>query len=406
MNVVELAPRGRTVMRPIRQTQPPRAHANPNTPPPAVSRRVGPATAIGPIAAALTPPVAPTNARAGLLPVSGAAPINTLAPAAIVGQLKIKDAVTLSARWAPILAAAMRADKLYLHELTPAQLNRLSAQNFADLMRALLDAHVNVSWHVTNPNRRLAKYPTHAKLTGLSALTLHMFVVQAPSMSIRIINTYPAQVVEELAERVPELFTLKIVVPVFRDVITLITQDEVNWDDSEGKLSNAAGSIIQAFLTQHCREKPELIEAWIVALMVQLEGAGFSINSDDEKTNSAKLGVLAGAVLAGALKYCRVIKEYGEKRYYFIDKATLFTVAATQFAGLGTVATGLIAVGAVLIGVMLERFYPIKDLNGFINCFEGTLRMRLLKGRIYQNKYDVSLLMHWLHATILCNGFR
>lgn len=337
-------------------------------------------------------------------PVAAASRPGVLLPKAqrSIHRVKFKpDGLALAPTWRTILAPAMCDTTFFLSEMKRHILARLSPEAVKDMCKQLTAFKVEARWHVEGPREsNYSIFRRHqATINGASALALQFFAAGDQDAVIRIISARPVEIAEDLYERTPEVFTLETLVAVFKNLLGVITDDSIGWEMSEDRLANAAGNMVAAFLCEHANEQPELICGLLVALMVRLEESGFA-------PTTANLGVLAGAILAGGLKYCAAIKKHYQDRYYNIDKATLLLWATSAFLPITGPASGALSVIAVVSGVILEALYPIVDLESFITQLEGRLSIRLLKLKVFRSPHEVSLLMNWLHSTILCNGFR
>jgi hypothetical protein len=361
--------------------------------------------------AGVRPALLPGGPRRGLLPGVGLQPpapapdlLRGLQEARTRTQLDAVEArpgtAELRGAW-PELAGAMCGATLGLCNMAGEMLAPMGEARLEDLLAQIARSEHRVRWY-DGPSHAhrlhgLLRRRKRASVHGVAALTLHLLATGHREVADRVILRRPVDIANELGERVPGLFGMELAVEIFRVLVPQITGGAFDRDHPEDLEANALGTIVQALLAEHAEEDPGLIEAWIISLMQRLEESGF-------EPSTPNLGLLAGTIIAGGLRYCRSIHALDERRFRAINNVSLLGFAAANLLPLPGPAIGAFAVVAVAAGLVLERLYEVRDFSEFIHRLEGKLSARLLKLKIFRNPYELPLLMNWIHTAILCNG--
>jgi hypothetical protein len=288
-----------------------------------------------------------------------------------------------------------------IHHLDAPMLEKLDSGQFERLLGALSGSQHHGYWslHTKQMLVRLHLLPwlRGKSLSGTSVLVLSLMARGQHDMAERVVRRRPIELALELADSMPELFGVQTLSAVFGDLVPTVTQQKGAACLPQDTVISAMGAMVAAFMALHACGTAEGIETCTLALMQRLEDAGFA-------PTSSNLGLLAGVIFSGGLRYNAALRTQDMARLTWITNFTLLAFAATNFSHNSNLVGGL-ALAAVVVGIALSSGWPVRDHTVSINGLHGKLGARLANLDIFKSVYDRDMLMDWIGIARQCNGF-
>jgi hypothetical protein len=285
--------------------------------------------------------------------------------------------------------------------LEESHLEALAPQQLREVLAELAQSQHWTHWHFglrdSLPRGRWLPFWPARKVSGTSVLVLSLMARQQLQMAERILALRPVEIANDLAHVLPEMFGLRTLECIFRDMVPLVTTQRGSPEIAQDEQIGAMGAMVAAFLSTHAEARKDRIEAWTVALMQRLENSGFA-------PTSPNLGLLAGVIFAGCLRYSADINHHDRRRRELITNVSMVCFAASNFIG-STRWVAARAVTSVVVGIGLGRYWPVRDYDVFCNTLQGKLNARLSNLDMFKSPYDRDQMMDWISIARQCNGF-
>ena len=324
------------------------------------------------------------------------------APCDVIHHMQMKPGIVkVESSWSDKFRSAMRGKFVDLRLLCRRHIDCLSDAQLIQFLDAIAEQQQVVRYVPTRSRRHRWHLPIRSlrrkDISAISALALQFYVRGHVDLVSRMMAVRPVRMARDLNEIAPNIFSVETISTALRIMIKDITGEVINWDYPEVIQADALGNMIEAFLIVHANFTTQVIEAWLTALLVKLEGSGFALTSEN-------LGCLAGAVLSGGHKYVRWIKAKDEARYYKIDKGFQLVWASSSALYPFPVVGAVGSLAAVLVGIFFEKRNPVRDFSNAVKQVEGNLRVRLDKEQIFRSEYRINEFIRWLELTMRCNS--